>query len=114
MVIPIKIQKILMYIPFTNFLIMIFWLINYVEMKDRKTTVFMKSLLIMFAGGIPISIVFMILSRNFADNEILVRVFNTASSYLSSFFIAFGLVKYQEKVFVLKKTKALPENRDNL
>ena len=83
--ISIKTQKIFMFIPLANVLVFIFWLINYDGIKTEKSGLFMKSLLIAVAAGIPVPLFFAALSMIFSNYNDLVMAFGLAATYLMPF-----------------------------
>lgn len=96
--ISLHIQKIVLFIPFANYLIPFAWLFNYKHM-EKQESLFAKSLLLAFGVSIPLIVVQILISRFLPDNKITLYVSNFIALYLMPFFIGYALIKYQAKAF---------------
>lgn len=91
--ISIRIQKYIVLIPFLNCLILFIWVYNYGKMK-RDFKVFAKSLLIISAIGLPLSVIQTIVKNLFGTAYIL----DILMIYAILLLIGLGLIRYQQKV----------------
>ncbi len=95
--ISIKVQKILMFIPFINVFGLFIWLYNFIS-NSKKPTVFAKSLLIIFASTIPLVIIQIILTKLFSNSAVFVSVLGYIFTYLIPLSMDFFLIKYQRSL----------------
>ena len=94
--VPLRIQKILMLIPFVNCAVPYIFLFNCTRIpKGRK--VFLKSLLILFGLIIPIAVAQMLLFKAISQYELVLRIISPIVICIMLFIIAFTLIKIQEK-----------------
>lgn len=94
MKISTKVQRKLMFIPYVNTLVMFIWLYNCRKAK-MNMTVFMKSLLLIFAVVIPSAIVQVVISKLFPN---IGGISACIMSYLTSLLIAYCLIRFQEQL----------------
>lgn len=94
--ISLRVQKIILFIPYVNLFIWFIWLINFNriprDFKKLFTTFF-----IAFAFGIPCIIINILLSRLFVQTEIIEVLRTIIGVYFTPLFMGVGLIKCQEK-----------------
>ena len=97
-IISLKTQRIISFIPLANAFVLSVWLRNYRSaVNDSK--VFAKSLLVLFATTIPLGVVYMLLSRWFAAQNVVRTVLTCAAIYGIPLSMAQGLIWFQKRVF---------------
>lgn len=94
--ISLRIQRIIMLIPFVNFFILFIWLFNYSRIPSNFK-LFFKGFFVAIAYAIPFIALNILLSRLFTQLEILLVIENIIGLYITPFQIGFGLIKCQEK-----------------
>lgn len=92
----LRIQRIIMLIPFVNCVIPYIFLFNCMRVPGGQK-VFLKSLLILFGLIIPIAIAQMLLYKAISQYELVLRIINPIIIYFFLFVVAFTLIKCQEK-----------------
>ncbi len=93
--VSLKKQKILMFIPFANAFILFVWLYNYSK-TQRDTSVFLRSVLIIFTATVPLAILQIILERAFPNIR---TVLGYIMAYLIPLSMAFCLIRFQERLY---------------
>lgn len=97
-IISIKAQNIISFIPFLNAVVLFIWIHNY-RVSAKESSVFAKSLLIMFAVTIPLAIIQGLLMNLYAEYETIVLLINYIAIYLIPFLLARSLICFQKKIF---------------
>lgn len=92
--ISVKVQKYIVFIPFVNCLILFIWVYNYGKMKN-DFKVFAKSLLIIGAIGLPLTMIQIIVTNLFGTAHIL----DLLMVYVTPLLIGLGLIQYQKRIF---------------
>ncbi len=97
-IIPVKLQKRLIFIPFLNATVLFIWLYNYYRgVNDFR--VFKKSLFVLFATTLPIAVLQIILTSAFSQYAGVVSLIDYLSIYCTPLSMAYGLVRFQTKIF---------------
>lgn len=97
-VVKIRIQKIIMFIPIINVLPLFFWVITFMK-TDLKTSVFMKSLGIIFTGMLIVVIPVMVLNYGIGkDSWFIENLVTPIHMYLTPLVMDFGLLRFQHKL----------------
>ena len=99
--IPLRVQKVIMFIPFINIFIIAFWLYNYMK-TTNNIKLFFKSLLKIWGVAIAYLIVSSALSEIFSQTKFLDYIRNFIMLYLLPFTLGYVLIKYQEKTIFKK------------
>ena len=99
--VPLRIQKIIMFIPIFNAFILFIWLYNYSK-TPNKPKIFIKSLLETFAIVIPIGAILSILLNIFSGYKMVTVVLNFIQIYSMPLVVGYVLIKYQEKTIFKK------------
>ena len=95
--VSLRVQRIMMYIPFVNCLILFVWLFNYRHSgKDYKT--FGKSLIIILCVCAPLVVLQILFSKLLAKFPNVIAIVDLLAIYIIPFVLGFALIKYQEKV----------------
>ncbi len=95
--VSLKVQRILMFLPFFNCFVLFIWLYNYGR-SSLPLKVFIKSLVVLFAFILLWAVINILLSRLFVGNEVIDLISTVLSLYVTPFSMAFGLIGYQKKV----------------
>lgn len=96
--VSLRIQKILMLIPFVNCVVPYIFLFNCIRTPNGQKVV-LRSLLILFGLLIPIAVAQMLLYKAISQYELVLTIINPIIIYIILFIIAFTLIKCQEKYF---------------
>ena len=99
--IPLRVQKVIMFIPFINIFIIAFWLYNYMK-TTNNIKLFFKSLLKIWGVAIAYLIVSSALLEIFSQTKFLDYIRNFIMLYLLPFTLGYVLIKYQEKTIFKK------------
>lgn len=94
--VSLRIQKILMLIPFVNCVVPYIFLFNCIRTSNGQKVV-LRSLLILFGLLIPIAVAQRLLYKAISQYELLLTIINPIIIYIILFVIAFTLIKCQEK-----------------
>lgn len=95
--ISLRTQYIIMLIPFINCLLIFIWLYNYSRFF-KNVKVFFKALVMMFAVGITIVIIDILLKGIFPFSSVMLTVINCLIMYITPFLIGLSLIKLQKKL----------------
>ena len=93
-IVPIKTQRIIMYIPYVNVLNIFFWLYNSLNMNIPYRGV-PQTLKVFMMSSIPLVVLQTVLSNINGNLGIILGYLN---GYLIPLFIGMGLIKYQERL----------------
>ena len=96
--ISLRVQKIILFIPFVNLFIWFIWLINYSRIPSNLK-LFFKAFFVAFAYALPFVILNILLSRLFTQSEIIEALRTIIGVYFTPLFMGVGLIKCQEKYF---------------
>lgn len=94
----IRSQKIILFIPIINYVIIFIWLYNYSQ-TTKNIKVFIKSLLMTFTLVFCLAVIYMILEKLFADVYIIDRCLDVSLQYLFPLVVGGVLIRCQEKMF---------------
>ena len=94
--ISIRLQKILLFIPFVNCSILFIWLYNYSKMERTKIS-FIRSFITGICYALPFIVASIILSKLFGHIVLIKYVLNLIMLYLVPFFLGLGLIHSQSK-----------------
>lgn len=94
--ISLRIQKVIMFIPFVNCFSLFIWLYNY-SRTSKKLNVLLKSLLAIWAISIPFLILSILLSKIFPQSVIAHTIESFVMLYIVPCVVGFVLIKYQKK-----------------
>ena len=97
-IISIKAQSIISFFPFFNAVVLFIWIHNY-QVSVRNLKVFVKSLLIIFAVTIPLSLIQRLLLNLFAGYETIMLLINCTAIYLIPLLLARSLIVFQKRLF---------------
>lgn len=95
--INIKTQKIILFIPYINVLILFFWLYNYYILQVENK-VFFKSLMILFFRIFIFVIPQIILSKILGENSQINNIISKILIYIIPLSFGDGLIKHQSKI----------------
>ena len=93
-IVSIKMQRILMFIPYLNILNLFIWVYN-CRCANISAAVFGRSLLLIFAHAFPFAALHILLANLFPE---LSGKFAFLFMYGMALSISYGLIKYQEKI----------------
>lgn len=93
--IKLRVQRVLVIIPFINISIIAIWLYNYSTIP-RDSRLFLRSFGVMFGYMFIIGIPQMILSLLFKDMW-FIDIISKVCIYLIPFFMGYGLIRFQSK-----------------
>ena len=100
-VIPIKIQKIISFIPLLNLFILFIWVYNSMVLKVKQK-VFFKSLFVTCSTMIVFAIPFIIMSYVIGEDSSIYTIAFYFSEYLIPLAIGWELIIFQEKLVLSK------------
>ena len=98
--VSIKTQRVLSLLPLLNATVLFIWLYNY-RVSVNKTSIFLKSLLVLLISTIPMVCVQVLCLWLFADSQITINIINALAIYLIPFAMARGLILFQ--IMVIKE-----------
>ena len=96
-IISLRLQNILLYIPFANMFILYAWIFNY-SRTEKDSKVLAKSLILIFCTCIPFVIIQIVLSKILPEASSILTIINIIFIYLIPFFVGRTLIRYQKKV----------------
>lgn len=94
--ISLRVQKIILFIPYVNLFIWFIWLIKF-NRTPRDFKKLFTTFFIAFAFGIPCIIINILLSRLFVQTEIIKVLRTIIGVYFTPLFMGVGLIKCKEK-----------------
>lgn len=90
--IPIKVQRIFMFIPYLNVLVMFMYIYNLYRYPDG-VSIFLKSIWRFFVFGVIPMIFFSVLERIFSNVSIIFYI----GCYVEPLLLAYGFIEHQKK-----------------
>lgn len=93
--IPLKIQKVIVFIPLINPLILPIWIYNFIRIQE-SFSVLMKSLLIILGVMLPCAAVMFGIQAIFSPESIITEIVNCFMLYVTPLLMGLALIRYQD------------------